>query len=253
MNMDLLIKKFGLSGLRGIVTGGSAGIGKQITLTLAEAGAEVFTFSRSGKFKENDNNSLNIRHIKIDITNTETCTSAIKEIGNNGLDFVINNAGVTIKKKFENLSVEEWEKIRNVNIDAVVNICKTAYPFLKKSALPGRIINIGSMAAHLGFSMVVPYAVTKSAVTGLTRALAVEWAGDNILVNSVSPGWIKTDMVESVLDEEREKKIKNRMPLHKLGSTEDIADMVWYLVSPASEYITGQDFAVDGGALAYGY
>ena len=109
------------------------------------------------------------------------------------------------------------------------------------------------MAAHLGFSQVVPYAVTKSAITGLSRALSVEWAADNILVNSVSPGWIKTDMLDNVLDSERERKIHNRMSLHKLGRTEDIANMVWYLISPASKYITGQDFAVDGGAMAYGY
>jgi NAD(P)-dependent dehydrogenase (short-subunit alcohol dehydrogenase family) len=99
----------------------------------------------------------------------------------------------------------------------------------------------------------VAYTVSKTALLGLTRGLAVEWATDNILVNSVSPGWIQTNMNKQVVDEEREKKILNKIPLDKYGTPDDIATMVWYLVSPASRYITGRDFPVDGGALSYGY
>jgi NAD(P)-dependent dehydrogenase (short-subunit alcohol dehydrogenase family) len=105
----------------------------------------------------------------------------------------------------------------------------------------------------LGFNEVTPYVVSKTAIRGLTYGLAVEWADESILVNSVSPGWIKTEMLEKIADTEREGKILNRMPLHRYGETSDIANMVWYLVSPAGKYITGQDFVVDGGALAFGY
>lgn len=109
------------------------------------------------------------------------------------------------------------------------------------------------MAAHLGFSEVVPYWSTKAAVLGITRGLAVEWVNDNILVNSVAPGWFPSKMSQQVMDEERKKKILNRMPLHRFGETKDIGAMVLLLLSDGAKYITGQDFAVDGCTLTYGY
>ncbi|WP_243136276.1 SDR family NAD(P)-dependent oxidoreductase [Faecalibacterium prausnitzii] len=127
------------------------------------------------------------------------------------------------------------------------------YPYLKKSADKGRIINITSMSAHLGFSEVVPYCASKGAVLAMTRALAVEWAQDNITVNSIAPGWFRSKMNEQVVDAAREQKILNRMPLHAYGDTRDLGKMAEFLVGDGAAYITGQDFAVDGGALAFGY
>ena len=249
---NLAEKYFSLEGKRGIVTGGSAGIGKAIALTLAQAGAEVFVFSRSGKFKD-DTSASNVFHIRADVSNTEQCREAIDKIGKKGLHFLVNNAGTSTKSRITEINEEDWNRIQEVNVRAAMNLSRFAYPYLRKTEGAGRIVNITSMAAHLGFNDVVAYTVSKSALLGLTRGLAVEWAGDNILVNAVSPGWIRTGMLEKVLDEERERKILNRMPLHRYGTTQDIANMVWYLISPAAGYITGQDFSVDGGALAYGY
>jgi 2-dehydro-3-deoxy-D-gluconate 5-dehydrogenase len=99
----------------------------------------------------------------------------------------------------------------------------------------------------------VPYNSSKSAVLGITRGLAVEWRNEHILVNSVSPGWFPSEMTQQVMDEDRKAKILNRMPLHRFGKPEELASMVCFLASPAASYITGQDFSVDGGALAYGY
>jgi NAD(P)-dependent dehydrogenase (short-subunit alcohol dehydrogenase family) len=109
------------------------------------------------------------------------------------------------------------------------------------------------MASYLGFSEVVPYCASKSAVIGITRGLAVEWASQNVLVNSVSPGWFPSLMNQQVMDVERQKKILSRMPLHRYGRPEELAAMICFLASPAASYITGQDFSVDGGALAFGY
>jgi NAD(P)-dependent dehydrogenase (short-subunit alcohol dehydrogenase family) len=109
------------------------------------------------------------------------------------------------------------------------------------------------MAAHLGFNGVVPYCVSKSAVLGLMRGLAVEWADDGILVNSIAPGWFPSEMSQKVLDAERRKKILARMPLHRFGKPEELAAVVVFLLSPAASYITGHDLAVDGGALAFGF
>ncbi len=250
---ELVKNNFSLEGQRGIVTGGSSGIGKAIAVMLAKAEAEVFVFSRTGKFKNNDETIENLYHIKVNIVSTEEVQNKINEIGNDGLDFLVNNAGITSKNKMIDLNLDDWNNIQEVNVKAAMNLSRFAFPYFKKAKNIGRIVNITSMASYLGFNDVVPYTVSKTALLGLTRGLAVEWAEKNILTNSVSPGWIKTNMVEMVLDQEREKKILNKMPLHTYGTPDDIATMVWYLVSPASKYITGQDFSVDGGALTFGY
>ena len=145
------------------------------------------------------------------------------------------------------------DQIVNVNVKYLFQMSVICYPYLKKSADKGRIINITSMSAHLGFSEVVPYYASKGAVLAMTRALAVEWAQDNITVNSIAPGWFRSKMNEQVVDAAREQKILNRMPLHAYGDTRDLGKMAEFLVGDGAAYITGQDFAVDGGALAFGY
>ena len=144
-------------------------------------------------------------------------------------------------------------QVVNVNVKYLFQMSVICYPYLKKSADKGRIINITSMSAHLGFSEVVPYCASKGAVLAMTRALAVEWAQDNITVNSIAPGWFRSKMNEQVVDAAREQKILNRMPLHAYGDTRDLGKMAEFLVGDGAAYITGQDFAVDGGALAFGY
>jgi NAD(P)-dependent dehydrogenase (short-subunit alcohol dehydrogenase family) len=139
------------------------------------------------------------------------------------------------------------------NVKYVFNMSVLCYPYLKASEGRGRIINITSMSAHLGFSEVVPYCASKGAVLAMTRALAVEWANDNICVNSIAPGWFRSRMTEQVVDEARERKILSRMPFHAYGDTRDLGAMAVFLCGPGASYITGQDFAVDGGALAFGY
>ena len=145
------------------------------------------------------------------------------------------------------------DQIVNVNVKYLFQMSVICYPYLKKSADKGRIINITSMSAHLGFSEVVPYCASKGAVLAMTRALAVEWAQDNITVNSIAPGWFRSKMNEQVVDAAQEQKILNRMPLHAYGDTRDLGKMAEFLVGDGAAYITGQDFAVDGGALAFGY
>jgi len=245
---------FGLQDRRGIVTGASSGLGQAITLMLARAGAQVFALSRSGAFKNKVKDVPdNIFHRKTDITDQQSVREIFQDIGSAGLDFLVNNAGITERKAVIDFDAEKWQEIQDVNIKAAYNCARLAYPYLKKSAYGGRIVNISSMAAHLGFKEVVPYAISKSALSGLTRGLCVEWAKDNILVNSVSPGWFPSDMLRQVMDEERKKSILQRMPLHRFGEADELAATVCFLLSDAASYITGQDIAVDGGALAYGF
>ena len=246
-----------LEGYAGIVTGASSGIGLAIANSLAEAGATVYIISRTGKVKEGYPESVpGTVHIKGDITNVESMKKICAELADKHdghLDFLVNNAGATYKCLAQDVPAEEFDRVINVNVTCVFRMCQICYPYLKKSPHKGRIINISSMSAHLGFTQVVPYCTSKAAVCGMTRGLAVEWAEDNICVNSIAPGWFRSKMNEQVVDAAREQKILNRMPLHAYGDTRDLGKMAEFLVGDGASYITGQDFAVDGGALAYGY
>ena len=246
---------FDLTGRVGIVTGASSGIGLGTANVLAEAGAKVYVFSRTGALKDpSEYCHENIVHIKADVCDRAQMEEKVKEIGErDGIDFLINNAGVTVKCRAENFKMEDFDRIQAVNVRAVFQLSCLCYPYLKKSPHMGRIINISSMSAHLGFSEVVPYCTSKGAVLAMTKGLAIEWANDNITVNSIAPGWFPSEMNKQVMDAERKAKILSRMPVHKFGDTRDIGAMALFLVSDGAKYITGQDYAVDGGALAFGY
>ena len=246
---------FDLTGRVGIVTGASSGIGLGTANVLAEAGAKVYVFSRTGALKDpSEYCHENIVHIKADVCDRAQMEEKVKEIGErDGIDFLINNAGVTVKCRAENFKMEDFDRIQAVNVRAVFQLSCLCYPYLKKSPHMGRIINISSMSAHLGFSEVVPYCTSKGAVLAMTKGLAIEWANDNITVNSIAPGWFPSEMNKQVMDAERKQKILSRMPVHKFGDTRDIGAMALFLVSDGAKYITGQDYAVDGGALAFGY
>ena len=151
------------------------------------------------------------------------------------------------------MTEDQFDNIMNVNVKYLFRMSVLCYPYLKMSVHRGRIINITSMSAHLGFTLVAPYCASKGAVLSLTRALAVEWAHDNICVNSIAPGWFESKMTEQIVDPVRKEKILNRIPYHEYGNTADIGAMVAYLCADNATYITGQDFAIDGGALVFGY
>lgn len=246
-----------LKGRIGIITGASSGIGYAISEVLALSGAKIYSISRTGTVKDGLNPSHeNVIHIKEDITNYDNMATLINEIAKKNygcIDFLINNAGATNKCRAEKFKDEDFDKIIEVNVKSVFKISCLCYPYLKNSPFKGRIINISSMSAHLGFSEVVPYCTSKSAVCGLTRGLAVEWASDNICVNSIAPGWFSSKMLIDVMDEDRKAKILSRMPMHEFGETKDLGGLALFLISEYGKYITGQDYAVDGGALAYGY
>lgn len=246
---------FDLTKRIGIVTGASSGIGLGIANVLAEAGATVYALSRTGGLKNPEEYChKNVIHVKADVTGGAEFEQCIKEIGDReGLDFLVNNAGITVKCRAENFRMEDFERIHQVNVNSVFRLSCLCYPYLKRSEHVGRIVNITSMSAHLGFSEVVPYCSSKGAVLAMTRGLAIEWANDNITVNSIAPGWFPSEMSKQVMDEDRKNRILSRMPVHKFGDTKDIGAMALFLVSDGASYITGQDYAVDGGALAYGY
>ena len=244
-----------LEGRIGIVTGGSSGIGYAISNVLAEAGATVYAVSRTGKVKDGmPASALGVIHVQGDVTNDARMREIVEQAsGKQSLDFLVNNAGITKKCRAEDFPAEDFAHILQVNIHSVFRLCQLCYPYLKNSRHKGRIVSISSMAAHLGFTEVVPYCTSKAAVCGMTRGLAVEWANDNLCVNSIAPGWFPSEMSTQVMTPERKAAILGRMPVHAFGDTRDLGEMTKFLLSDGAKYITGQDFAVDGGALAYGF
>ena len=245
---------FDLSGRIGIVTGSSSGLGLGIANALAGAGARVYGFSRTGAAKAGEAASHpGVVQMAVDVGDYRALAGAVNRAAGGGLDFLVNNAGVTVKKRAEEFLDEDFEFIHRINVNSVFKLSCLCYPHLKAAPRRGRVVNITSMAAHLGFSEVVPYCSSKGAVLAMTRGLAVEWAGNNVNVNSIAPGWFPSEMSRQVMDAERRAKILARMPVHEFGVPADIGGMALYLVSDAAGYVTGQDFAVDGGALAFGY
>ena len=206
---EVLTELFSLEGRRGIVTGASGGLGGEIATLLAKAGAEVFGFSRSRSGLDHPR----ITEVAVDITDPRAVEREVAAVGRDGLDFLVNNAGMTLKKRAGEISDLEFHQVHALNIEAMFTMCRTAYPYLRQAGTSGRIVNISSMAAHLGLSLVAPYCSSKTAVIGLTRGLAIEWVNDRILVNSVAPGWFPTKMSASVMDEDRKRKILNRIPM----------------------------------------
>lgn len=239
---------FSLRGRVGIVTGGSRGLGLGIARLLAELGATVHVVSRSGGAGE-----PRITHHRLDVTDGRAVQRWIGGFAEKGLDFLVNNAGVTTRSSFAKSTDEDWRRIFEVNVLAGARLARLAYPYLLKSKHGASVVFITSMAAHLGFSEVASYCASKAGVLGTMRSLAVEWAGDGIRVNSVAPGWFPSSMTAQVVDPVRKQKILSRMPMHRFGAAGELAPAVAFLLCSASSYITGHDLAVDGGALSYGY
>ena len=244
---------FGLTGHVGIVTGASRGIGAGIADVLTRAGATVYNLSRTPPAES----AANIHHLAVDLRDRDATRDAIDRIisSEGRLDFLVNNAGITHKQRAETFPPGQYQRILDINLSVAYDLSRICYPHLSQSPHIGRIVNISSMGAHMGFTGVTPYCMSKSGVLGLTRGLATEWAHDNILVNSVAPGWVLTDLNADMFREnpDRRKSAQNRIALERFGTPTDIAHMVLFLLGQGSSYLTGQDFAVDGGALGYGY
>jgi len=253
---EIITPFFSLAGRSGIVTGASSGIGRAVAHLLGHAGATVYNFSRRATQKDTTLPwSDRVIDVPVDITDKTALEAAIAEVGHRqGIDFLVNNAGKTRRIQADEVDSVFWREIHALNVDALFQTSQLCYPWLKQSSHVGRIINVSSMAAHLGFDGVTPYCSTKAAVTGITRGLAVEWAGQNILVNAIAPGWVKTDMTATVADPQRLEKILARMPLHRYGDAwAELAPVFCFLLSDAARYINGQEIVVDGGALSFGF
>ncbi|MCI8453359.1 MAG: SDR family oxidoreductase [Lachnospiraceae bacterium] len=248
---------FDLTGHVGIITGASRGLGFGQAKVLTDAGATVYNLDLVPHDAEEGLREECLKSVICDVTDYEKAKQIIDEIAarEGHLDFLINNAGITFKSRAEEFPVERLDKILEINLKTPYMMARLCYPYLKQSAYVGRVVTISSMAAYMGFTGVLPYDMTKAGVLGLTRGLAEEWKNDNILVNSVAPGWFLTKLNEEMFAQnpDRKKAALEKPMLPRFGQPEEIGYMMLFLLSGASKYLTGRDFPVDGGATVHGF
>jgi NAD(P)-dependent dehydrogenase (short-subunit alcohol dehydrogenase family) len=235
-----------------IVTGGASGIGLAIAEKFAQNNICTLIIGRDESKLQAAQKMLGDRGktIQYDLTQLKGVPALIKDIHQQygHIDILVNNAGINMKKEFTEVTDEEFQTILNTNVNAVFTISREVVKVMEAQG-SGSIINISSMAALYGIPKVIAYTASKSAIEGMTTAMAVELSPKGIRVNAIAPGFIATDMSSKALnnDEERKRKVLGRTPMGYLGKPEDVADAALFLATSGSNYITGTSIRVDGG------
>jgi NAD(P)-dependent dehydrogenase (short-subunit alcohol dehydrogenase family) len=254
-----ILDRFKLDGKTALVTGGAQGIGQAYCFALGEAGAKIAVVDINLTLAEETAEQLGKKGIeavavKADVTNSEDAAKMVKTVIDKWgtLTIGVNNAGMSIWRDVLTQEFGEWRKILALNLDAMF-ICAQAEAREMVKQGYGKIINTASMSAHIANTPQnqCAYNVSKAGVLHLTRSLAVEWAPKNIRVNSISPGYTKTALVDKLLETPEGKTILpkwlEKIPLGRMAATEDLQGAVVYLASSASDYMTGSDIIIDGG------
>ncbi|MCF0148427.1 MAG: 3-oxoacyl-[acyl-carrier-protein] reductase [Clostridium sp.] len=240
-----------------IVTGGTRGIGREIAKTLAESGANIAINYR--KYNEEIENlleelrSLGVKAlgIKCDISNEEEVNNFIKEVKENfgSVDILINNAGITKDGLLLRMSEKDFNEVIDVNLKGTFNMTKAVSSIMVRQRF-GKIINISSVVGVAGNAGQCNYAASKAGVIGFSKSIARELASRNINVNVIAPGYINTDMTKVLPEKVRDEVLKT-IPMKKIGEPKEIANLVLFLSSDLSNYITGQVINVDGGMVMH--
>ena len=232
-----------------IVTGASGGIGNAIIKKLSESGANILASgTRIEKLEELKNNFESIKILKFDISQNEKIEEFIEnatiELGGS-LDGLVNNAGITQDNLAIRMSLEEWQKVININLTSTFLMSKFAIKKMLKNK-SGKIINITSVVGHTGNLGQANYTASKAGIVAMSKSLAIEYAKKNININCISPGFIKTAMTDKI-DEKFKEVIISKIPSARLGEPDDIANAVLFLSSDQSNYINGETLHVNGG------
>jgi len=248
-----------LAGRVALVTGASRGIGRAIAMALGAAGAAVACAARTmdqveAAAAEMRAGGSAARAFRLDVTRTEEVAATVRAVEEalGPIDVLVNNAGITFPRKSLELTDEEWERMLSTNLTSMFRCARAVAPSMIARG-GGRIINLGSMWGRMGVPQFAAYCVSKAGVDALTRCLAVEWARHGIRVNSLAPGYIRTDFsTEEMADERIRKLILSKIPMRRLGEPDEVGPLAVYLASPASEFMTGQTIYLDGGqTIAY--
>ena len=238
-----------------LITGATRGIGKQIALKLAKQGYSIALNYRKeneeliNAKKEIEAENVECLCVQGDVSSFEECERFVKETAEHfgTIDVLVNNAGITKDMLLMRMKEEDFRQVIDINLVGTFNVTKNVIPYMMK-ARNGRIINISSVVGISGNAGQTNYAASKAGIIGFTKSLAKEVASRNILVNAVAPGFIETSMTDVLKDEIKEE-IAKAIPLKRMGTAEDVANVVKFLTSEESSYITGQVLHVDGGML----
>ena len=247
---------FNLNGKVAIVTGGNGGLGLGMALGLAKAGASVVVAARNAAKTAQAVTQIQALGqpalgITVDVSQESEIKRMVAETVDTlgRVDILVNNAGMVVRKNPQDLTIDEWDNVLDVNLRAAFLSSREVYPHLKRQG-GGKIIGIGSMFSIFGGGgSGAPYSASKGGMVQLCKSLAVAWAGDNIQANAILPGWFMTELTSDipVNQAERYDLISRRIPLGRWGAADELQGAVIFLASPASDYITGAVLTVDGG------
>ncbi|CZL28721.1 SDR family oxidoreductase [Legionella pneumophila] len=249
-----------LQSKKALVTGGTRGIGRAIVDEFLQLGAEVVVVAKNKDNLEKvidswSSKGFRVSGIEADLNQEESYSHIISTITQKWgvLDILINNVGINIRKPAQDYLPHEFEEIMQTNLTSAFKLCQLAYPLLKKSA-QGNIVNIASISGLIDDASGAPYGMSKAAMIQLGKHLAVEWAQDNIRINTIAPWYIETELTKPALsNQEKLSAIISRTPMRRVGQPHEVATLAAFLCMPAASYITGQCIAVDGGFLANGF
>ena len=231
-----------------LITGATGGIGYALVKRFVSLNASVLaTGTKNEKLDTLKKEFPNINILKFDISDHPKIEEFIENVHSQlvGLDILINNAGINKDNLSLRMKEDEWQKVIDINLGSTFLLCKSAIKKMLKNKY-GRIINITSIVGHTGNLGQANYAASKAGISGMTKSLAIEYVKKNITLNCVSPGFIKTNMTENILENVMAM-LTSRIPMAKLGSGEDVANSVAFLSSEAASYITGETIHVNGG------
>lgn len=244
-----------LSGKVALITGGSRGIGREIAIELSKHGVNIAITYNNNEVKaketvdEIQKNGAKGIYIKVDVSKEEDVLKMIETVKNQlgSIDILVNNAGINKDNLLMRMKTDEWDDVINTNLKGTYLCTKAVVRNMIKEKY-GKVINIASIAGVAGNFGQTNYSASKAGIIGFTKSLAKELASRGINVNAVAPGLIQTDMAKALKDDIKDSLVKN-IPMGRLGSTKDIANIVVFLASEKSDYITGQVINVDGGMI----
>ena len=239
------------TGIRGktvLVTGASSGLGKHFSDLLHSAGAHLVVASRNVEKLEKVSGAWqNCNVLELDVSDKGSVDRLFDEVG--PLDILVNNAGVADTKPAIDLTLSDWDRVMDTNLKGAWLVAQKAAQNFMNSERPGVIVNIASIVGNRVARNILPYTVSKAALIQMTKALALEWARYNIRINALAPGYIETDMNKEFLNSEMGQKIRDRIPLRRIGQLDDLDAPFLLLCGDGGRFMTGSTLYVDGGHL----